>query len=144
MRQVLDVVGVRVTAINETTRTAIQQIVGNSLTEGTTIADLADKIEEQFDQTWNGRAEAVARTESQVAYNTASAKSFEESGLVSEIELLDNDKHTDSYGAEDGWSCSERNGQVVPLADAALHIRSEHINGSMAIAPVLTTPLGEV
>jgi hypothetical protein len=93
-----------------------------------------------FEDTYKGRSLAIARTESMVSLNTASALGYEESGLVKEIECYDNPDHTDPYpGALDGLSCSERNSLVAPLADAQKHIESEHVNGSLAIGPVIAT-----
>ena len=137
VREVLGEVATRVTSINTTTRNDIRVVVDNALAKGTTIDDLAAELGDLFDITYNGRAETVARTESQVAYNTANVRGYEESGLVSEVEYLDNAEHTDHYGAEDGLSCSERNGLISPIGDAPLHIRSEHPNGQLAVAPVI-------
>ena len=51
--------------------------------------------------------------------------------------------HDEDYGASDGLSCAERNGLIVPLGAVDIHIAAEHPNGTLAIAPVLTTALGE-
>ena len=136
VREVLDVVGVRVTEINATTRQGIAQVVGDALNEGVTIKDLSNRLEGLYDETYRGRSETIARTESQVAYNTASVRGYEESGVVSEVELLDNPKHDTDPGS-DGLTCAGRNGLIVELAKANTHIEAEHQNGSMAIAPVV-------
>lgn len=143
VRQVLEFVGIRVTAINETTRQGIAQVVGDALNEGVTLQELSDRLEGLYDETYNGRSMTIARSESQMAYNLASVASFEESGVVSGAELLDNPKHDTDPGS-DGLTCAERNGLIVELANVRQHIEAEHPNGSLAVAPVLATPLGEV
>lgn len=133
----------RVLGIAEETRQAVVGIVGESLKEGVTVQELADRLKGLFTETYRGRSETVARTESMVAYGRASALAYQESGEVDEIELHDNAGHTEDYGAADGLSCADRDGMVVPLANANLHLSSEHPNGSLAISPVLRTALGE-
>lgn len=136
VKDVLDKVGPRVTGINATTREDLARIVGESLDAGATMDEMKARISAQFEETYVGRAETIARTESQVAFNEASAAGFRETG-IDEVELLDNPMHTDGYDAEDGLTCAQRNGKIVPVASVSLHIRSEHPNGQLAIAPVL-------
>jgi hypothetical protein len=62
---------------------------------------------------------------------------------VLSVECLDNPNHTEGYGASDGLSCAERNGTITELDAADIHIFAEHPNGTLAISPVLVTPLGE-
>jgi HK97 family phage portal protein len=136
VHQVLSLVGQRVTGITETTRADIQRIVGEALTEGVTIDDLSQRLAGLYEETYRGRSQTIARTESQVAYNEAAVASYEASGTVFEAELLDNPKHTTDPGS-DGLTCAERNGLIVPLAQVRQHIAAEHPNGSLAIAPVV-------
>lgn len=141
IQRTMDALGKRIVGISETTRVDVAQIVSDSLTEGATLDELAGRITNQFEETYKGRAMTVARTESQVSYNTASVMSYEESGVVAECELMDNPDHTDSYDASDGLTCAERHGLIVPLADVPTHIEAEHPNGSLAVLPVIA--LGE-
>jgi hypothetical protein len=143
VREVLGEVATRVTDINDTTRDAIRVVVGDALNAGTNIPDLSKQLEDLFDITYSGRAETIARTESQVAYNTAQVRGYRESGLVNEAELLDNPEHDEDPGS-DGLTCAERNGLIVSLDDIPRHIAAEHPRGSLAVAPVLATPLGQV
>lgn len=133
----------RIVGIAEETRRNVGQIVSDALTEGTTIPQLADRLRGLFTETYRGRAETVARTESMVAYSEASLLSYRETGEVDEVELHDNASHTDSYNASDGLTCAERDGLVVPIGTASTHVQAEHPNGSLAVSPVLRTPLGE-
>jgi HK97 family phage portal protein len=133
----------RIVGIAETTRQDVSRIVGDALTEGVTIQDLSDRLKGLFTETYRNRSMAVARTESMVAYSRASLVAYQESGEVDEVELHDNPSHTDSYGASDGLTCAERDGLIVPITTTERHIHAEHPNGSLAVSPILATPLGE-
>lgn len=137
IQRTMSKLGTRIVGINETTRQDVAAIVADSLNEGVTLDELASRLTNQFEETYKGRAMTVARTESMYSYGQASATSYAESGVVSEIELLDNLDHVDDYGASDGLTCAERHGLVVPLSDAGKHLDAEHPNGSLSIAPVI-------
>lgn len=140
----MDKLGTRIRGISETTRLDVAKIVSDSLQEGVTIDELAGRLKTQFTETYRGRATTVARTESQVSYNTASVLSYQESGVVDECELSDNPDHPDDYSASDGLTCATRHGLVVKLSAVASHIEAEHPNGSLAVIPILAGPaLGE-
>jgi len=141
IQRTMSKLGTRVVGISETTRQDVAAIVADSLNEGVTLDELSSRLTNQFEETYKGRAMTVARTESQVSYNTASVISYQESGVVEECELFDNVDHTDSYDASDGLTCAERNGLIVALADVPKHIEAEHPNGSLAVAAVIK--LGE-
>ena len=134
---VMDQLGTRIGGINETTRLDVARTVSDGLEAGRTVDEIAGDLTGLFEETYKGRALNIARTESQVSLNSASALGYQESGLVSEIECFDNPDHTDDYGASDGLSCADRNGLIAPLADAQKHIEAEHPSGSLAIGPVI-------
>ena len=138
-----DELGKRIVRIAERTRRDVIRVIANGTQEGQTIAQIADGIRNLFEQTYAGRAQTVARTETQVAYNRSSILSYQESGVVTQAELLDNPEHDEDYGAADGLTCAERDGLVVDLADVDIHILGEHPNGSLIVTPLITTPLGE-
>jgi len=121
-RYVLTQTGVRIGGINETTRQAVGSIIQAGLSESLTASEIADRIETMpaFDE---ARAEMVARTESQFAYNTAAITSFSEYG-VSEVQAIDGD------GDE---VCAARNGQVFSIAEA--EGIEDHPNGTLDWAP---------
>lgn len=145
LREIVDALGSRITGINETTRQDIEGLIVERLLEGTTIDELGDSIRGLFEETYRNRHLTIARTESMVAYGQASTSAYQASGVVSQVEIADNPSHTESYkGAADGLTCAERNGLVVSLDRGMFHIRSDHPNGSAAVLPILTTPLGEV
>ena len=95
------------------------------------MSELEQRLTGLFEETYKGRAMTMARTVSQIAYNRANVLGYEESGQIAYVELLDNPEHTDDYGALEGLSCADRNGLIVPLGEAQLHIESEHPNGSL-------------
>lgn len=143
VKRVMDQLGLRIVGISDTTRKDVQRTVANALDEGVAMPELSERLSHLFEETYKGRAMTVARTESFQAYSRASLLGYEESGKIAYVEILDNPDHKETYGALDGLSCAGRNGLVVPIAQTQLHIDSEHINGTMAIAPVLARPLGE-
>lgn len=140
--RVLDQLGTRITNISDTTRTDVARVVSDGQTEGKTLDEIASDLNGLFEESYKGRSLAIARTESQVSLNTASALGYAESGVVDEIECFDNPDHQDDYGAEDGETCATRDGLIDKLSSADLHIRSEHVNGSLAIGAVISN-LGE-
>jgi HK97 family phage portal protein len=137
VRDVMDKLALRVAGIGDTSRQLIAEQITKAAEDGIGLDALKDRLRTMFAGWSEHRAAAVARTESMMSYGLASAAAYAESGVVDRLLLLDNETHTDHYGAEDGWSCAERNGKTVPLDDADKHLGSEHVNGSLALAPVL-------
>lgn len=143
LADLFDILGYRVTDINSTTRQAVEDIVRESLIDGTTIPDLADKLREAVEETYRGRASTIARTESQVAYSISSQKAYEASGVVSRVMMHDG-VDCESGPGSDGLRCPDRQGMVVQVADMARHSQGTHPNCQLAFSPILDTPLGEV
>lgn len=143
VRRVMNDLALRVTGISETTRGDVQQVVTEALDEGVTMNELSDRLGTLFEETYKSRSLTVARTESFNAYSKASVLGYRESGQIAYVEIADNPEHTEDYGALDGLSCAGRNGLVVSIDQIDVHIDSEHPNGSMAVLPVLSQPLGE-
>lgn len=143
VRRVLDRLASRIRGIHETTMNDVRQVVADALDEGVTMSELSDRLTGLFEQTYKSRAMTSARTESQVAYNSASTLAYQESGKVASAELLDNPNHGDYAGDADGYTCATRNGLIVPLEETQVHIEGTHINCILAVAPVLAVPLGE-
>jgi len=141
--RVMEELGLRIVDISETTRQATVNIVTDGLADGLGVDDIAKQLTELFDGYAGSRAEVVARTETMTSYNLASTVGYQESGVVEEVELLDNSSHTEGYGASDGLTCAERDGLIVALADVGRHVEAEHPNGQLSVAPILVAPLGE-
>jgi HK97 family phage portal protein len=143
IQRVMATLAKRIVAISDQTRIDVSQIISDSLSEGVTLQELSERLSGLFDETYKGRAMTVARTESMVSYNKATAIGYAESGEIDEIELADNPDHVEDYGATDGLTCAERDGLIVKLSAVDTHIQAEHPNGSLALIPILSTPLGE-
>lgn len=122
----LDGVGERVRGITQTTRDDLKGIIGRAASEGLGVQDVAAAIRDAF-AFGESRAETIALTEMATAYNTATLRSYEDSGLVDSVEVLDGD------GDE---TCKALNGQVKSLAWARSNL-IQHPRCRRAFAPVL-------
>ena len=143
--RIVEQLGKRIVDISETTRAQVVELIAQGQADGLTLSQIADSITDLFEQTYRGRAETIARTETQVSYNLASQLGYQESGVVENVELVDSDTHCEDYGASDGLSCCDRNGLVVNVGLMDHHVYAEHVNGSLACVPILSGPaLGEV
>lgn len=143
IRQTLNQLALRVVGINDTTRRDVGRVIVDGIEEGLSTPQIAERLTGLFEETYRGRAMTIARTESQVSYNLATADAYRESGIVMAMQCHDNPDHTESYGAADGLTCAERNGTIADVDSVRLHIMAEHPNGSLAVAPLLVRPLGE-
>ena len=143
LQDLFNMLGYRVRDINETTRKAVETIVRESLIDGTTIPDLADALSDVVEEVYRGRAESIARTESQLGYNSASQRAYQASGHVSRVRMHDG-VDCESDAGSDGLTCPQRNGLVVNVTDMGRHIEAEHPRGTLAFSPILDTPLGSV
>lgn len=142
LQYLMGILGKRIVGINETTQLAVETVVRDALLQGTSMPELADKLNSLFDETYANRHLTVARTESQVAYNLMSERAYIESGVVAEMQLADNPDHTTDPGS-DGMTCSERNGMTVALGNVRQHSEGTHPNCIMCVIPVLKAPLAE-
>jgi hypothetical protein len=143
VKQTMRDLAARVVGINNQTRNDIRRVVTDSISEGTTVQDIADRLRGLYTETYKNRSLTIARTESQVAFNLTQADAYRQSGSVYAMQLFDNPEHTDDYGAVDGLSCAERNGLITDVDKVGNHIYAEHPNGTLAAAPLLVKPLGE-
>ena len=124
----------RVVRIDETTRQNIaeQLRVGQML--GFSTYEMAHGrpdvgyrgIEGLYAETWQNRAETIARTELQHAQNEASLNRYAATGMVDMVQIIDGDE----------WDapCRRRNGRVVPISE---HPTLNHPNCTMVVVPVL-------
>lgn len=143
IQRTLDLLGHRIVGISETTRADVAKTIADGLSEGVSMPQLAARLTGLFEETYRGRAMAISRTESMVSYAHASTIGWQESGLVDEVEIVDNSSHTEDYGASDGLTCATRDGITVPLSQGTFHVESDHPNGSATLIPILATPLGQ-
>jgi hypothetical protein len=136
VQTVLGEVATRIQGINQTTQNDVRRVVGDALDEGVTMDDLASRLKGLFTETYKSRSLAVARTESQVAYNLGATAAGKNSGVVDYAELMDNPDHDTDPGS-DGLTCASRNGLIVPLDNVPMHVSAEHPNGTLAVALVI-------
>jgi hypothetical protein len=140
----MDELGKRIVDISETTRQDVIKVITVGQADGLNLQQIADNLTGMFEETYKGRSMTVARTETMLSYSKASVLGYQESGVVDSVELVDNPDHDEDYGASDGLTCAQRDGLVADLADVDKHIEAEHPNGSLAVIPLLSKPLGEV
>src|SRR5215471_20586988 len=124
----------RVVRIDENTRQLIaeQLRVGQALGLSTYQMAHGDAkigyrgIEGLYAETWQNRAETIARTELQHAQNEASLNRYAATGMVDMVQIIDGDE----------WDapCARRNGTVVPISE---HPQLNHPNCTMVVVPVL-------
>jgi len=124
----------RVVRIDETTRQAIaeQLRVGQAL--GLSTYEIAHGnakigyhgIEGLYTETWQGRADTIARTELQHAQNEASLNRYAATGMVDTVTIIDGDEWDEG--------CAKRNGTTVPIS---AHPQLLHPNCTMILVPVL-------
>jgi len=124
----------RVVRIDETTRQNIaeQLRVGQML--GFSTYEMAHGrpdvgyrgIEGLYAETWQNRAETIARTELQHAQNEASLNRYAATGMVDMVKIIDGDE----------WDlpCAQRNGRIVPISERP---QLNHPNCTMVLVPVL-------
>lgn len=142
LQDITGLLGQRIHDINETTRQALEERITAMLTEGTTIPDLADAVQELVTETYQGRATTIARTESQVAYNHASQDAYRASGVVQKVEMHDNRMHNEDPGG-DGLTCADRDGMVINVEYMSRHSLGTHPNCILAFSPIVTPMAGE-
>ncbi len=79
--------GELITAIDETTRTNVRELIGQGIEEGWTNAEFSAHLSDSF--TFDGaRADMIARTETAFAENAGTLDGWKASGLVSEKKWL--------------------------------------------------------
>ena len=132
----------RIVGINETTRSDVRNVITDGIEAGKTHTAIADDLRGLYSESYRNRSLTIARTESQVSYNLATADAYKASGRVMAMVLHDNPEHTDDYGASDGLSCAQRNGVITDVDAVSRHIYAEHPNGTLATSPLLVRPLG--
>lgn len=126
VKDTLDKLATRVKNIDDTTRDAIRAAVSNANDNGLTIQQLATNIKQSA--AFNtARATTIARTESATAYNTGTVLAYRQSGVVSQVQVMDGDDDED---------CAAANGQTWSLEDAEAN-PTQHPNCTRAFAPIV-------
>jgi hypothetical protein len=123
-----------VVRIDETTRRAIAVTLQIGQARGYSNWELAHGVPQDnfpgidglFRETWQGRADMVARTELQHAQRDAAVARYLASGLVDRVEIVD--------GCVWDQPCCERNGKIVPIEQAPT---LNHPRCTLLLLPVL-------
>lgn len=82
-------------------------------------------IDGLYQETWQGRAETIARTELQHAQNEAALNRYAATGLVDRVQIVDGDEDE---------PCAGRNGKVVSLSERP---QLAHPNCTLNVIPIL-------
>lgn len=130
---VLAKAGERITAINETTRQKVADLISEGVRRGLSIAQIVNGAPAEgfpgitgataFD---DARAELIARTESMLAYNQANLSGYREFGIET-FEVYDGDQDEE---------CAARDGRTVDGDTMQEWVDAEHPNGTLDFAPV--------
>lgn len=120
-----------VTRITEGTRSALQgymqENVGRIGLEDFTREDFKAGIRDTVSETYQGRSEAIARTELRRGSNGGTMARYDNAGVES-VQAVDGTEHE---------PCASRNGTIYTLEQAAAEDDSEHPNGTLSFIPIL-------
>jgi len=108
VKGLLDSLATRVKNIDDTTRDAIRAAVNTGNEQGWSISQLASAIGEGSAFSAS-RATTIARTESGTAYNRGNVAAYKDSGVVSQVQVMDGD---------DDPECADADGQTWDLDQA--------------------------
>lgn len=132
--EALGLVGDQIRGIQDTTLASVRQLLQYGNEQGWTIDDLVAGDDERpglrslVEQTYKGRAKAIARTELGTAQNQATISRYETAG-VGQVKILDGN------GPNSCQECTDLNGATKDL-DWARDNRLQHPNCIRAFAPV--------
>lgn len=129
--------GELVTTAGETTKRELRRFITAKLAEpGWDWKQIAGEIREKFPRKWPGwKADRVARTETMLAYNTASLLAYEQNG-VTHVRA-----HDAAIPERSDQDCIDRDGKIFTLTEAWNEQRKEHPNGTLSWSPLpLLTP----
>lgn len=123
----------RVVRIDEFTRQAIAEQLRLGAELGLSTWEVANGkpeigyhgIEGLYRETWNGRANTIARTELQHAQNESALNRYAATGLVDRVQIVDGDEDE---------PCASRDGRVVPIS---AHPSLAHPNCTLNVIPIL-------
>lgn len=133
-RRTLFEAATRVVRISETTRQAIAEMLERGQALGLSTTEIANGVPDigyrgidgLYRETWNGRAQAIARTELQHAQVESSLNRYQASDLVDRVRIIDGTDYDDA--------CAARNGKIVPLTERPGLL---HPNCTLVLVPVL-------
>lgn len=119
-----------IVGIDETTRADVARLVTSGLDAGKTLQEIAADLKGLYEETYVGRSDTIARTESGYAYNWGSLASYGASGMVDEVEVYDGDVDL---------ACAEADGATWTTQEAADN-PMEHPNCTRGFSPIVKWP----
>jgi hypothetical protein len=133
-RRLLALAAERVVMIDESTRRSLRAVLQEGQARGYSDVQIADGVPAEgyggvqglYLETWEGRAQTIARTELSEAQVASSLDRYAATGLVSQVEIVEH-RDTDA-------ECAQRNGRVVPLGERPGLL---HPNCRVALIPVV-------
>jgi hypothetical protein len=133
-RKQLALAAERVVLIDESTRRALRIVLAQGQARGYSDTQIADGVPDEgyagvkglYLETWKSRAQVIARTEISTAQVAASLDRYAATGLVSQVQIVENSDTDDA--------CAQRNGQVVPLGQRPGLL---HPNCRVSLVPIV-------
>lgn len=114
----------KVTRIDETTRKRMKKFFEKNIEEGTTVREMIQLLQQEFEKISRGRASTIVRNELAMAANEASILSFQNSASITHCSVIGCQSVDDSDHEYMGHhTCNIQN---VPVGD--MHLVEFHIN----------------
>lgn len=133
--------------VNQTTWDALKASLGEGLTAGETMADLAERVEIVMAGRIRSSAETIARTEVTAAYNLGTLESWRQSGVVRAktwLAALDSrvrDTHAAAHGQTVPLDADFRVGAATGPAPGQMSSAAETVNCRCSMTAVLDTEI---
>lgn len=123
---VIDRMAITVRQIAQTTREQLRDLIRRQASEGLSTEKLARTIRDMSETVSQSRASTIARTETGIAYNTASVTAYRQGGVT----------HVDVLDGDDDDVCAAANGARWTLEEAEANPLG-HPNCIRAFSPVV-------
>lgn len=121
----------KITRINDTTRTAFNRLIRQSIEEGLTVSETAQRIREQLPKINANRSLTIARTELNNAWTQGAVTAYQQSKTLTHVSVIGCEAREPGSPTYRGESTC--NIQDVPVQDA--HTLQFHINHTGTIVP---------
>jgi hypothetical protein len=115
-----------VSAIDDTTRDELKTFLANQIRQGLSVDQIATAIREHFSDFPGWKADRVARTEVQTAYNFATLTAGERVG-IKVVQARDSQLGEERSDPD----CIARNGRFFTIGDAMSEVLTEHPNNTL-------------
>lgn len=138
---VRDLLGKRIVAIDELTRTDVDAMIREGIRRGYSIPQIANGLPSEeyrgirglYEETYNGRSTTIARTETSWSFSRTSMTAYEDAGIA---------QHEWMLGLGDSQElCQALDGEVVnvgePFSDGSIAPPDPHPNCTCSLLPVV-------